>query len=238
MARVVQWRNAPPYLLIVFVFLFLIAAALAVLGFMGTDKADKENQEKDTQVLKLREENEKLTTHANDLVQLVTGKPGTAANAIQAANAAYNNPDYKALGGERGGLAPELVNLSKTIKDQKESIDSLNRQLKQGNEELANKDAAIKKQLDEHRSEVAQLNRQKAALAASMKEETEARTEVLKNAEENLAGVRKKLEDNIKAKEKQLEALVLQRLERDRTIAPFERNSAISGKKSTLPRGI
>ncbi len=41
MARVVTQRTAPPYLLIVMVFLFLIAATLAVLGWMESDKAKK-----------------------------------------------------------------------------------------------------------------------------------------------------------------------------------------------------
>ncbi len=41
MARVVTHRTAPPYLLIVMVFLFLIAATLAVLGWMESDKAKK-----------------------------------------------------------------------------------------------------------------------------------------------------------------------------------------------------
>lgn len=42
MARVVQRRTNPPYLLILFVFLFLIATALAVLFYINADKAAKD----------------------------------------------------------------------------------------------------------------------------------------------------------------------------------------------------
>ncbi len=42
MARVVQQRTGPPYLLIIMVFLFLIAATLFVLTYMKADKLTKQ----------------------------------------------------------------------------------------------------------------------------------------------------------------------------------------------------
>lgn len=42
MARVVQQRSGPPYLLILMVFLFLIASTLAVLGYMKSDKLQEQ----------------------------------------------------------------------------------------------------------------------------------------------------------------------------------------------------
>ena len=61
MARAVQSRTGPPYLLITFVFLFLIAAALAVLGFMGADKAAEDARTKDREISQLRKKNKELT---------------------------------------------------------------------------------------------------------------------------------------------------------------------------------
>ena len=223
MARVVQRRTSPPYLLITFVFLFLIAAALAVLGFMDADKAAEDARTKDTQISKLRKANDELTDQMNELVQLTTGKSGTLDNAIQAANAAYSNPYYTALGGERGGLATELVNLAKMISDQKEAISSLTAQIDQSNVELANKDTAIEKQGEAYKAEIAELNQQKAALADALKKETEARTAALKEAEVIFSGTREKLEKDIKAKENQLETLILQQQERDKKIATLQK---------------
>ena len=223
MARVVQRRTGPPYLLITFVFLFLISAALAVLGFMGADKAAEDARTKDIKIRQLREENEKLTVQTDDLVQLTTGKAGTPENAIQAAEAAYNNPAYKELGGEQGGLATELVNLAKLVGDLKKAISSLNAQIAQSNDELANKDAAIAKQTETHKATVAELNQQKADLTEALERETEARTTALEEAEVIFSGTREKLEKDIKAKENQLEALILQRQERDKTIATLRK---------------
>lgn len=42
MARVIQQRSAPPYLLIAFVFLFVLATAMAVVFYVRSDKAQKE----------------------------------------------------------------------------------------------------------------------------------------------------------------------------------------------------
>jgi ABC-type dipeptide/oligopeptide/nickel transport system permease component len=55
MARVVQRRSTQPYLLIVFVFLFVISLILAVLQFVEADKARKQ-----------------LATHTEMLNKLVT----------------------------------------------------------------------------------------------------------------------------------------------------------------------
>ena len=41
MARVVQRRTSPPYLTIVFVFLFLVATTLAVVFYLSADKTNK-----------------------------------------------------------------------------------------------------------------------------------------------------------------------------------------------------
>ena len=39
MARVVSQRSGPPYLLIIFVFLFVVSTAIAVLVYLELDKA-------------------------------------------------------------------------------------------------------------------------------------------------------------------------------------------------------
>jgi len=41
MARVIQQRTSPPYLLIIMVFLFLIAATVAVLFYLDREKANQ-----------------------------------------------------------------------------------------------------------------------------------------------------------------------------------------------------
>ncbi len=53
MARVVQQRSNPPYLLILFVFLFLIASVLAVFQFVAADKAAQQTREEQEMRAKL-----------------------------------------------------------------------------------------------------------------------------------------------------------------------------------------
>lgn len=53
MARVVQQRSNPPYLLILFVFLFLLATALAVFKSVSEDKADKALAQKNAELRKI-----------------------------------------------------------------------------------------------------------------------------------------------------------------------------------------
>lgn len=58
MARVVQRRSNPPYLLIIFVFLFVISTALAVMFYLRADKESKAAKDLEASITKLAGEGE------------------------------------------------------------------------------------------------------------------------------------------------------------------------------------
>ncbi len=70
MARVVQRRSNPPYLLIIFVFLFLISATFAVMTYVNLDKTRKELEGKTVEYTKLAGETDQAVV--KQLVDLGT----------------------------------------------------------------------------------------------------------------------------------------------------------------------
>jgi hypothetical protein len=87
MARVVQRRGAPPYLLILFVFLFVIATVLAILFYVwDSDKAKKLDQRDQGQAALSEELRKAKDTDIPNLAKKITGRTLLADAAIQEAD--------------------------------------------------------------------------------------------------------------------------------------------------------
>ena len=146
MAHVVQQRSNPPYLLIVFVFLFLISATLATLMWMRYGKTQKDlDQVRDSReklatqadlgqqvIRQMLEQGEnrppdqarrtvvqQLTRQVDSLTQAISGSPGPADAAVKEWEGLQINQ----------GLVPEVRRLQ-------ESVNSLRDQLEQGRAEM------------------------------------------------------------------------------------------------------
>ena len=143
MARVVQQqRKAPPYALIIFVFLFLVATTLAVYLHIERDKAMKDSQAKEQEIQRLASERElddprikemieqykekvrsrkipetvvgRLVTQVNELTQKINGVVTTPKDAIRKTDALYTEI------GDSGGLI-EMVRGAYKQRDDKET---------------------------------------------------------------------------------------------------------------------
>lgn len=224
MARVVQQRSAPPYLLIVFVFLFLISAILAVLGFLSGGEAEKRSVSLDAQLRELRTENNTLKNDLKDLVQKITGQPNIPpASALAAAEKAYENPvvqEVTAAG--RFGLARELETLAVVITEQKKTIETLKSTLEEKDQALAAKDAAATEQQKTHEKELADLHRKIQSLNQALSEAKKQRDQSVQDVQETLSRSKEELQQDLTEKEKKLEEAVLELAEKDKKIRRLE----------------
>ncbi len=223
MARVVQRRSTPPYLLIVFVFLFLLSAILAILGFLSGGEEKRENVNLKVRVDDLRKTNEELTDQLSDVVQKITAQDGTALSAIQAADAAYDNPTYQAAAeGRQGGLANDLVALAEVIVRQKEALQKLNAELEQKNKQLGLKTQTLQDQQQTHETQLASLREEKSKVSAALAGEKQARDQAISDVQGTLARSQEELQQELAVKERLLEEKVLEVAELEKKIRRLE----------------
>lgn len=164
MARVVQRRSNPPYLLIIFVFLFLVSTALFVMKFIGEDKALKERDnlltqqsrlsgpqdqpliqqlEKDTSQTVVSQLNSQVKTLANDIA------PGQ--DTFSAAHSGVENLYEKlGTGKERLGLVALVDAKNKDIQDLQEQRKKLEGDIATLNNNIKNMEAQKKQAGDEY----------------------------------------------------------------------------------------
>lgn len=156
MARVVQRRSNQPYLLIVFVFLFVISAILAVLQFIEADKVKKDLAERNKALARLADaeqlrsaqmtamlaavENDRNNTvvrqydqQAQQLIQWITGTAGSDMATVRAdVDKAY------AKVGTQPGLTHAIEDAYAKLADKDKAIDDQKRELAKLSSELAN----------------------------------------------------------------------------------------------------
>lgn len=229
MARVVHARNTPPYLLIAFVFLFVIATVLAVLGHMGKDELEAKILAQGNQISDLRKEVNTLKDSTSELVLRITGtQSGTAEQAIKAADDAYRKVD------ERGGLAVELVNLAERFERSQTEIAKLQNEIKSLNAQIETRQTGTQSLSEEHKAQLEALNEQKAALAGQLKEIQAEHEKQLAQAEENLKALREQTEKKVTDSERQLEELILARQESIKIIEKL-REQLSSVRKENQP---
>ena len=237
MARVVQRRNAPPYLLIVFVFLFLISAILAVLGFMGSGDEKKENINLKSRVSDLRRENDVLKNDVKALVQKITGQSGLPAGAaISAADKAYENDVVKEITASgRFGLAKETDTLAGVITEQRELIASQKNIIVEKDKALAEKEESLTAHKKNHAGELAKLNTEIKKLNEALGEEKKTRDKSVEQVQTNLESTREELQKDLIEKEKRLEEYVLEIAEKDKKIRRLEEElKRKAGKKTDI----
>lgn len=224
MARVVQRRSTPPYLLIVFVFLFLISAILAVLGFMGGGEEKKLNVSLKSQKDDLFRENGALKNDMKELVKIITGKPSpTVAEAVGASEKAYDDPVVKEITASgRFGLAKELETLATIIAEQKKTIETLNVSLEDRDKALGVKDETVVGQQKTHEGNVDELNAKIQELNAALAEEKDLRDKAVKEIQENLDKKREELQEELLDKERRLEESVLELTEKEKKVERLE----------------
>jgi hypothetical protein len=212
MARVVTRRSGTPYLLVVFVFLFVIAAALAVLGFMQRDEAKELSAAREDELADRNNRLSELEKNNEDLVQLVTGRSGTAVSARKQAEQVYAQLD------ERPGLAPEVLILLEKVKGLQAGIQERNAQTEQLNKQLQAKEDSISKLQETIERKVGELTSAKDTLVDELETERQTAKEAINEIKGEMAALREKLEKDILAKEKKIEELLMERQKKQEDI--------------------
>ncbi|MCK4275184.1 MAG: hypothetical protein KAX78_01635 [Phycisphaerae bacterium] len=236
MARVIQQRTSPPYLAIVFVFLFLVALTLAILFYLGGDKAKKQNAENVDLLAKLvstSERNEtaiqKLTNTAatsrprvtvvgqlsNRIRQLAKAMIGeeetTGMNSLKRGEEALKQAqELLAKADQSGGLAGQLTDaLEKQDKGAKE-LKNLKAQLALKTGELQKKQKQVDQLSAEQKASLDRLRGQFTDVdKQAHQRETDHQTK-LKAAEDEWRRIRADLDANIAEKAQQIEQLRIQ----------------------------
>ena len=133
MARVVQRRSTnPPYLLIVFVFLFLITTAMAVLFYVQWGDASKQLDQTNVKFRKADATRSSADERTRELAQFITGKPYEDVDMAYGEAAAERADDkiYKEVGAtERLGLAKLVRQQSDLLTQSQKSLAQLRGQV-------------------------------------------------------------------------------------------------------------
>jgi len=205
MARVVTRRSGPPYLLIVFAFLFVVATALAVIFHLEADKLAKQDEEKAKLLEKLATSEERarggvakmidlaestarsgrtksvvsqLNDRIGELTQIITGQVTEHKAAVEAVEAARKRGSI--------GLAGLLNEAERYRGDWRASEGKLVEEKARWAEEEADLQAQIKDAIaeaDRFKGELAKREQELTALRDQMKTETAAYEERLGKAE-------------------------------------------------------
>ena len=214
MARVVARRSGPPYLLILFVFLFVAAAGLAVLAYSEMDKVNQELTTSQEQIKTLQDEKGQLAVQVDDLAFQITGKTGSlASEARQAADEAYLTPDYKVLETDgvmtgRGGVASDLKSLAQLLVSARRTLAGRQQQLDTATETSTAKDTALQAQVDQAKAEIAKLNAQADALRKDIEAKQAEMTTSITKSDGELKNQRAELQKEINAREDRIQKLM------------------------------
>ena len=164
MARVVQQRTGPPYLLIIMVFLFLIAATLFVLTYMKADKLTKQLADTEETLEKLAGSDDlrdakidrmmsqydtppagevsktvvkQFQSQVNDLTRFITGQSKDVVATIAEIEAARTKIKTQR------GLVPELLDLDSQREQLTERVKEKDKLIAQREREIQSKDQTI-----------------------------------------------------------------------------------------------
>lgn len=230
MARVVQRRNNPPYLLFIFVFAFLVAATLAMIGFMKADEIEQN-------IVKLEKDNQELTTARKELVdenaqlaQLITGSSESPTEAIEAARNAKATTDM------HSGLAADLITLNQRVESLQSEIESLKTRLANKDNEIADVRQKLTELNTEHETTLTELEAEKTALVSQL---SSAQADYKKRMDQHLEELdktRKDLQAQLEDKDNQIEKLVTTIQNREEQITEL-RNSVQDLKALLTPGG-
>ncbi len=153
MARVVQRRSNPPYLLIVFVFLFLVSTIVAVMMYLDKTKADKTVASLQVDKTKQADDITKLTGQNGELASIIVGQKN-----YEAAKKADTDM--------RSELSISLPSLVSAVTDYVQKNAELVTQLKGKSEELTLAKADLFKSAENIKSAQDQYDKQSEQLKA------------------------------------------------------------------------
>jgi len=254
MARVVQQRSAPPYLTIVFAFLFLVATTLAVLFYLSADKAkkaDAENRALLDKVLSRRERNDgqvqkllknladrktsdtvvgQLLKQVTELTRTIAGQPMEAQQALDKAKQVL----AKANAGQES-LADQLDNTLGMLQRAEKKIQDLQSQLAAKNEELKKKTEQIMALLEQQKQKRQRVTEQVTSVEQQLAQREAEHARQLKQAQEEWAKIRAQLEANIAAKTQQLEQLRLRVQALTLELEEFKRRAQPQRQEVAIP---
>ena len=203
MARVVQHRGGPPYLLIVFVFLFLISTTLAVIAFTKSDDKDKLVASQDEQITTLEKTDKAKDDLFGDLSHAMTGTETPP----EAVLASYK--DLQANLELQGGLLYELQKRHDLLQAANKLAEEQRATIAAKGVELEDKDAAMKKMSDETEAEIARIQDEKLAETTEKKSLQDAHTKQMEQLNGSLEKVRGDLQKQIQERDAKIEKLIL-----------------------------
>lgn len=253
MARVVTRRSAPPYLLIVFAFLFVIAAVLAVLGYMDADKADQEVTAIKKKLNEADADNLDMKQQLGDLVQAITGKPGSSKDAVVAAKGIYDKRDaiaaaikadpnltaagaaVKGIDTGISGLAPDMVALAQLHQETLTILADKNKLINELNAKLAAFTETMQVEMGKNEKAYAALVAEKESLNKKLEENQASHSKSLDQVKQSMDNSRKELETKITTLETQIQEMVVQRSKLNALMTKQQREIAILKAKLGAP---
>jgi len=246
MARVVRQRSAPPYLLILFVFLFLVSATLAVMGYMDRDQKIEENLALEEKSVGLENEVKAVKADQRKLVKEITGKPGSVQNGLDVSNQNYAKRDQYAkqiqsistttvgISTGRAGLGPDMSRLAEIYASAVEANDKLKKTNSQQGEEITKLTAQIAALTDEHKTQVkghqGELSTAKTALTTQQEEYAKS----LKQMKEDIQKIEADLQEQLNKQSQENEKLILE-LDKKRKLIEKYKGQIVVLKRKLVP---
>ena len=213
MARVVQRRKSPPYALIVFVFLFLIASTLLVMQHMEADELRKNLDQRNAVLMKLASKEERQgpkiqgmmreydrtkntvisqhEKHINDLTQRITGTPREATDTIAKADRLFKQIN------SRRGLIQEVLDAHNKLANATKQIEQLQQYRKRHADELAKRDRTAREIQTAFDAEVSKQNQRIEQLKQQGQQREQAHQNLLEGAKKEWSQIREGLTKKI-----------------------------------------
>jgi NAD-dependent DNA ligase len=229
MARVVPQRNAPPYLLIVVVFLFLIATTLAVLEYMSADKARKQLEENRVTLNKLANDTDLAAPGVQKIMGegegvTVVGQLIKDVNRLSSQIADTKSDDFSANFANADALADQLRKqagatqglgiFARQLIDQaaalQQQIKALQDQIAERNKEIENKNKGGEEAAQQYEKKVQDLNAQLAAAEKKFADYQQSQADQMAGARQEWGQTRTELDRNIARLTKSVEELQAQ----------------------------
>ncbi|MCK4601749.1 MAG: hypothetical protein KAU28_04745, partial [Phycisphaerae bacterium] len=239
MARVIQRRPGPPYLLVLFVFLFIVAAALAVLFYTGKDKVQSELKDEKARRSKVISDDElkgqfvkkmsaevekagpgepktvlaKLHADQRMLTKHITGMVTEPENAQALAEDAYK------IIGSRRGLAEEAKTLYERVVEQKKSIASLEETLQKKEQDIKDRDKTIDDVTAKYKEDRDRLGKDIEKFQADLAAAHQQRIKEVEEAEEKQKDVVEALHKKVAILSAKIDELENERLRQENLLA-------------------
>ncbi len=202
MARVVQRRGGPPYLLIVFIFLTVVAATLAVIFYTQLDKAQAEKaQELAARKVADGKVGDLKGKVVPKLVKAITGTSGKADAAVKETTAVLRldgSKEYNSLAQAVRGMDTALTAKSAEIKrlaDRENELTGTVATLTTGNEKIqATFDQKFKDLQDERDADRGDFTKKLGDKDAQIKRGEEAKDKIIDQKDLRIADIGQELE--------------------------------------------